>query len=366
MVVALVGVVVLAVAGAGFWALTRSAPKPVAKPVTVPAARTMVRQTVTASGTVASQRQAYLSFPGSGTVATVTAKVGDTVAAGQTLATQDTTMLDAAVSSAQAAVEAARASLSSARGSSATGSQLSAARAQLAAAEAKLTTARNERSGATMTAPFAGVVAQVNVTQGAKVAGAVSTTTGMGTSAVASSSLQASAQVVVVDVTAWQVNATVGTADVPQLKQGMASTVTPTGSSAQLPGTLTSVGIVGSSTAGQASFPIVVSITGNPPNLYIGGTADVTITLGESEVLTVPTAAIRTENDQPTVRLLRDGTETTVQVKLGRAVGQQTEVKEGVREGDQVVVPPEAATAAASASASASSPAGSAASRSPR
>lgn len=351
-------VVVLVGAGLALWRLTRPAPTtPTAQTVTVAAARTILRQSITASGTLASQRQSYLNFPAAGTVATVQVKIGDAVAAGQVLATQDSTMLDAAVSSAEAGVEAARANLTTVRNSSsATDTQITTARAQLASAQAKLTTARNDRAGATMTAPFAGVVAQVNLTQGIKVAGSVSTTTGAGTTATASSSLQAGAQIVVVDVTAWQVNANVGTADLGSLKQGMASLVTPTGSNAHLPGTLTSIGIVGSSSSGQASFPIIVTITGNPPNLYIGGTADVAITISESEALAVPTGAVHTENGQSMVRMVKDGTEKPVPVKLGRTLGQQTEILEGIREGDRVVIPAEAASPSPSGPA-ASSPA---------
>ena len=42
---------------------------------------------------------------------------------------------------------------------------------------------------------------------------------------------------------------------------------------------------------------------------------------------------------QPTVKVMRNGVETSVKVMLGRTYGTLTEVTEGVVEGDEVVVP---------------------------
>ncbi len=352
---------VLAGAGLLVWRLTRPAPAPVAATTTAKATKTTLRQAVSASGTIAPQRQSYLNFPAAGTVKTVSAQIGDTVTAGQVLATQDTTTLDAAVSSAEAAVNAASSSLDTLLDNgSATDTQIASARAQLASAQAKLTQAKADQQGATIAAPFAGVVAQVNLTAGAKVAGSGSTTTGAGTTTTVTSATQASAQLVIVDTTAWQVNATVGMADLSQLKQGMAVLVTPTGSGAQLPGTLTSIGIVGSTSAGTASFPIIVTITGNPPNLYIGGTADASVTVSQTEALTVPTAAVSTVDGKTVVTVVRSGTETVAPVTVGRTSGPLTEITAGLSEGDEVVIPAGArATGNGSARPTASRPSGS-------
>ncbi len=338
-------VALLVVAGASFgiWRLTRPAQATTTEQpttMTVKASKSTMKQTVTASGTLAPQRQAYLNFPASGTVQSVRVQLGDTVQQGQVLATQDTTTLDAAVTSAAAAVNSASSSLNTLLDSTtATQAQIDAARAQLASAQAKLVSAKNDQAGATITAPFPGVVAQVNLTANAKVSGAVSTSTGAGTTTQVSSTTQASAQIVVVDITSWQVNATVGMADLASLKQGMATVVTPTGTTSQLPATLTSIGIVGTTTSGQASFPIIVAITGNPPNLYVGGTADLTITVSEIQALTVPTTAIHQTNGQTMVTVSKNGANTEVPVKVGRAFGQLTEITEGVAEGDEIVVP---------------------------
>jgi RND family efflux transporter MFP subunit len=341
-IAAVVAVVLLAGAGYLVWQVTRPAPAAQTVPTTtiVKAQKQTMRQTVSASGTIAPQRQSYLNFPAAGTVLAVKVNLGDTVKAGTVLATQDTTSLDAAVTSAEAAANSAQSTLNTLLDTStSTSEQIAAARAQLASAEAKLVSARNDQAGAVMTSPIDGVVAQVNLTANTKVTGSASITTGAGTSTTISTSTANSAQMVVVDPTSWQLNATVGMADLSVLKQGMTATVLPTGSAAPVPATLNAVGLVGSSTSGQATFPITLLITGNPAGMYIGGTADATITVSSIEALTIPTAAISIENGQPTVKVMKSGVETATTVKLGRTFGNLTEITDGVVEGDEIVVP---------------------------
>lgn len=294
---------------------------------------------------MAPQNQAYLNFPAAGTVSAVNVQLGQTVAAGQVLATQDTTTLASAVTSAQAGVDSAQSSLTTLNGSSSsTTAQIEAAKAQLASAQAKLASAQSDLAGATMTAPFAGVVAQVNITANSKVNGTSSTTTGAGTTTVVSATTSSSAQVVVVDTSTWQVNSTVGMADLASLKQGLICTVTATGATTSFPGTLTSIGIVGTTTSGTTSYPIIVTLTGNPTGLYVGGSADVTIVVSSVTVLTVPTAAVQQTGGQTYVTVVKTGVQTKTDVTVGRTFGTRTEITKGVVEGDEVLVPTQATT----------------------
>ena len=61
--------------------------------VTVPVTTGTIQQTVTSSGTIEPASQASLNFAVSGTVTAVDVKAGQTVTAGQVLATVDTTAL---------------------------------------------------------------------------------------------------------------------------------------------------------------------------------------------------------------------------------------------------------------------------------
>jgi hypothetical protein len=190
-----------------------------------------------------------------------------------------------------------------------------------------------------LTAPFAGVVAQVNLTANSTVKGTSSTTTGPGTTTTVSASALTTAQVVVVDTSTWLVNATVGMADLASLRQGLTATVTPTGGTTSLPGTLTSIGIVGTTTSGTTSYPIIITLNGTPTGLYVGGSADVRIVVSSVTVLTVPTTAIQQENGQTFVTVVKSGTNTRTPVTIGRTYGARTEITAGVAVGDEVVVP---------------------------
>ena len=339
-IVAAVALVVVAGGGVLIWRLNRPvAAAATTTTTTVKAAKTTQRTSVSATGTLAPQNQAYLNFPAAGTVSAVNVQLGQTVAAGAVLATEDTTTLASAVTSAQAGVDSAQSSLTTLNASSSsTTAQISAANAQLASAQAKLTSAQSDLAGATMTAPFAGVIAQVNLTVNSKVNGTSSTTTGPGTTTQVSSTASSAAQIVVVDTSTWLVNSTVGMADLASLKQGLTCAVTATGGTASLAGTLTSIGIVGSTSAGTTSYPIIVTLTGNPTGLYVGGSADVTIVVSSVTALTVPTAAVQQESGQAYVTLVKNGVQTKTNVTVGRTFGIRTEITNGVAEGDEVLV----------------------------
>jgi len=231
--------VLLAAVGVGGWAWdhSRTAAASTLVPITYTVQPTTLQQSVTTTGTFAPAVQDNLSFPASGTVTAVKVTVGQKVTKGQLLATQDTAALSAAVTSAQATLDAANSELSSLQAnSSTTATQLSSAQAAVASDQAKLTQAQQNLSGATMTSPIAGVVAQVNLTVGTTVNGASSTTGSaagagsggsgnLGGAGSGNGASGATGEVVVVDTSSWLVNATVGAADLPSLKAGLQATM---------------------------------------------------------------------------------------------------------------------------------------------
>ena len=94
-----------------------------------------------------------------------------------------------------------------------------------------------------------------------------------------------------------------------------------------------------SSSSGTAAFPVVIDVTGTPEGLHAGTTATVAITVKQlTDVLTVPTQAVRTTNGATTVQLSTNGTVTTAPVTVGGVYGTSTVVTTGLSEGDMVVV----------------------------
>lgn len=337
--------VALAVAGAAAastWALTRTAS---AAPTTnlVAASTSDVSQSVATTGTIQPKQRADLSFSVSGKVTTVAASVGQKVSKGAVLATLDTTTLTSAVNTAAAAVTAAQQQIAAVSGGTAT--QVASANAQLAQAESQLATARDDLAAASLTAPFTGVVATVGIsvgdTAGSSAGGGSTGGAGGGATGGSTATTTSTTSVITVITTnAWVVNASVGSADLAQLKKGLQAQITPTGSRTPVFGTVTSLGIVASSsTSGSATFPVVIDVTGTPTGLYAGGSVSVTILVKKvTGVLTVPTPAVLTENGRTVVHQVVGGKQVSTPVTTGTVYGPLTEITAGLKAGDQVVV----------------------------
>jgi len=314
-----------------------------------------IRQSVSATGTLEPAHRADLTFAVSGTVTSLPVVVGDTVRAGAVLATVDTSSLETAVTSAQASVSATQDQLTAQQDAGSSAVQIASTQAQLADAQAKLADSETALAAASMTSPIAGTVAQVNIAAGDKVggtasasspsaagsAGSSSSSAGAGASSSSASAASASstAQVVVISTTSWVVNASVGSADLPQLKKGQQAEITPSGSATKIFGTVKSVGIVASSSSsGSASFPVTIAVTGSPKGLYAGGAADVAIIVKQVEnLLSVPTNAVHTESGKTVVHQLKGGAQVSTPVKVGTTYGAVTQILSGLKAGDKVV-----------------------------
>lgn len=316
----------------------------------VRATRSTQVSTVSLAGTIAPRTRANVTFRVPGTVDRIAVKVGDQVAAGGVLATVDPVDLRAAVALAEAQASAARAQLSTVLDTDgATDAQVAAAQAQVRSADAGLDNARNRLADARLTSPIAGTVAQVAVEVGDQV-------TGSGASAPSGSSLggldlgsltggsatpASGAHVVVIATDAWQMEAGVGTADLPGLRAGQDAVVTPTGTSAVLDARVDTVGIAATTNAGAtATFPVTLAIEDDSVPLFSGASADAVVTVGTyPDVLTVPVTAVTTSEGRSTVRLLRAGQVSEHEVTLGRRFDSAVEVTDGLTAGDEVQVP---------------------------
>jgi macrolide-specific efflux system membrane fusion protein len=327
--------------------------------------RSTERQTVTVSGTFAPRRAGYLSFPTAGKVTSVRVTVGDRVREDDALATIDAGDLRSAVTVARAEVEAAQEQLDQSVKDKAGAATIAAARAGLESAQQQLRLARHNLDNATLRSTLDGVVAAVNVHEGAQsgqgsgAAGSgggpdqdagmdpgIGPGTGMdpgaGTDSGASgagdtASRAAAADIVVVEPGRWIVDIAVNSNDIGLITKGQAAIVTPTGSSRALPATVRTVGVIGSSGTGAVTFPATIAVRGKHDGIYIGGTSTVTITVEElTDILTVPTAAVEDVDGTTTVTKIVGGTEQKVPVTLGETFGSRTQILVGLAAGDQI------------------------------
>jgi multidrug efflux pump subunit AcrA (membrane-fusion protein) len=106
-------------------------------------------------------------------------------------------------------------------------------------------------------------------------------------------------------------------------------------------GTVSSVGIFSTDQSGVESVPVTVMITGQPPGIRAGMTAEADITLiQKTHVLTVPSAAVHTSGTRSFVDEFVNGRTVSHDVRVGVVGTDVTQIVSGLSDGTQVVVPP--------------------------
>jgi membrane fusion protein, macrolide-specific efflux system len=329
----------------------------------VTATRGTLAQTVSASGTIEPETTDDLSFSVPGTVTAVNVKAGDAVTAGQVLATVDSASLASSVAQAQATVDSDAAKVASDTSADASSAQLSADESSLTSARSQLAEAQAALADASLTSPIAGTVSTVNLTVGqqlgssggsgtaltgsasgggASASSSSSSSGGAGggsTSAASSSASSSSAEVEVVSTGTYVVNLSVDDTEIAHIAKGDQATVTPSGGTTSATGTVTSVGAIASSSSGVSSFPVVVTVSGNPTGFYGGDSATVAVIYQQvANAIQVPVAAVTQAGGQSTVTLVVGGRHVTRTVTTGTQSNGEMQVTRGVSAGDQVVV----------------------------
>jgi multidrug efflux pump subunit AcrA (membrane-fusion protein) len=201
----------------------------------------------------------------------------------------------------------------------ASAAQLAADQAAIDSADAAVTEAEQNLAAATLTSPISGTVAAVGLTAGASASGASITIVGAGIQ---------------------KVSTTVPLSRIDLVKKGQAVTVAADGVATTLHGTVTSIGMLSTTTGSSTTFLVTVTLDDEQPSLYDGTGADVVITTGTAEnVVTVANSALRAgPRGTYTVTVLKNGVTSTKTVTVGVAGPDVTEVKSGLAMGDQVVV----------------------------
>jgi multidrug efflux pump subunit AcrA (membrane-fusion protein) len=365
---ATVAAVAVLAAAIGTYAATRGGGAAAASATTTvrTVATGTIKQSVSATGTLAPATQSSLTFPVSGQVTEVDVAAGDKVTAGQVLAKIDAASLAVNVAQAQATVATAQAKVDNDTTSGASATQAAADQAALTAANNQLSSAKSQEATATMTSPIAGVVATVNLVKGQTVSGTsssgssgsagTSASTGStggtgaggaggggatGTGSTSATSSSTTAQILVISTSSWIVNATVDATSVGLIAKGDQAQLTVTGATGAVYGTISSIGLVSSSTSTTASYPVVVSVTGSPSGLHDGAGVTAALTYKQlNNVVVVPSTALhRTSSGGQYVEQVTNGKTVQTTVQVGAAAAGQTQITSGLKAGDQIVVP---------------------------
>jgi len=346
--VALLLVLVAGITGCGQQEAVRD--EPLVPVETVQAKKADLAHTLNTSGEIAADVEVAVAPKASGRVAAVLVRVGDRVSRGQTLIQLDAADAQNGVAQAEAGlgiagvnVEMAEQGLADAQlnfernkalfeaeaiaqsqldqaesGLKSAQAGLKLAQEQLKQARAALDNARQNLGSFTVASPMAGLVAAVNVETG-EMAG-----------------LQAPV-VTLVQLDTVRVKVNLAENFIGSIKPGLEVPVTINSLGKQYTGTVTSVGPKADPVT--RAFPVEIKLDNKNGEIKSGMVADLLLSTGTSKgAVAVPVDAVMEREGQFTVFIVEDGRAKEVSVKVGVSANQLTEIKEGIKEGQHVIV----------------------------
>ncbi len=230
----------------------------------------------------------------------------------------------AQLTAAEAQVASARYQLSQLQAQP-TAQAVASAKASVEQAQVALTQAQEQLSGATITTPLAGTVIAVNIQQGDAVSS--------GTPAI----------VLVPDVPPV-VDANVDEVDVASIAVGQPVHLSFNALPGRtITGTVTSIAPTSTSVGGAVAYQVQIGFTPGRLPVRLGMTANVAIVVASADnALLVPSRAITVDRQAGkyyVTRLLPDGTQQRLQVRIGLHNDTQTQIVQGVQAGDKLVLP---------------------------
>jgi HlyD family secretion protein len=232
----------------------------------------------------------------------------------------------ASLASATQQLAAARSSLSTTENSTSP-QTIQIDNAQIQIDQVNVNTLQHQLDGATLTAPIAGVVSQVNVKAGQSVTGGG----GSGSSATYA--------IVIYTPGAYAMTGTVSDSQVNLVAVGQTAQVTPAGSTQALLGKVSAIAPAATVSSGVATFAVTAQLTDTSNSIKPGISATASIVVNQVvHVLTVPTSAVHTTAAGSTVQVLVNGAPQSVAVQTGASDPTRTEILSGLNLNQVVVI----------------------------
>lgn len=334
---------------------------------------------VTASGNVSSGNNATITTQATGIVSEVYVANGDSITVGQNIATlvldqasqQKQTAAYASYLSAQNALNTAKSKMNSLQAALFTANQtfvkgagiqnpitddptyiiqranwlqaesdynnqkgvISAAQAQLSSASLSLSQVSN-----IITAPITGIVSNLTLTPGLPIISSGNSSAASTDGSTASNSQ--SVGNITLEGGSLQAEVALSEIDVTGVKTG-GEKVTMTLDAfpnKTFTGKVVSINTNGSVSSGVTTYPAIITFDTAPSNIYPNMAVSAKIiTDVKNDVILVPSGAVQTTNGQSSVRVMRNGQVTSVNVEVGSSNDTQTEITSGIQEGDVIV-----------------------------
>lgn len=189
-----------------------------------------------------------------------------------------------------------------------------------------------QQVSSTVTAPISGTVSNLKIAAGTPILASTTSSTSNSTST------QTLGNVTLSDAKP-QATVNLTEIDVTHIKVGDKATLTLDAfPDKTFTGVVSSIDTNGAVSSGVTTYPTTITFDSAPDNIYpnMGVNADI-ITNVADNTLIVPTTAIQTVNGTSTVRILKNGQVSQVEVTTGNTSDSETEIKSGLSEGQTVV-----------------------------
>ncbi len=311
---------------------------------------------VSASGNVVVNQNATVDPDITGTVANLSVSVGEQIKKGQLLFTivndqlgLNTDQANGSYKSAQASLISAEAGVTSAEASlkatkksttsvhedkvaaeqkiEASKASLVASKQSLSNALANLSYAQTQAAKRNVTSPIDGTVNEVNIKNGDDL------------SRVSGSGSNAKAPIIVGDMGTLKTQVQVNEVDISNVKIGQKVTLT----FDALPdftttGKVEAMDSLGTISSGVVTYNVTIGFDEIDPKIKPGMSVSAAIiTNAKSDVIMVPSSAVKIQSGQSYVEILQNGAPQKVNVQIGDTNGTDTEITSGVVVGDNVV-----------------------------
>jgi len=187
-----------------------------------------------------------------------------------------------------------------------------------------------QQLSAMVTAPTAGTIGDITIVPGMQITNTTSATTNTVSSQTIASIINPGNPVITVDLSEI---------DAAKVKSGEKATVTFDAlPNKTFTGKVLGINTTGTVSSGVTTYPAIIQLDTADRSILpnMSATANIIVSV-KNDVLTVPTSAIQTINNQSMVRVLQGGNMTQIPVETGIASDTDTEIISGLSEGQTVV-----------------------------
>ncbi len=181
-----------------------------------------------------------------------------------------------------------------------------------------------------ITAPISGTISNLNLTPGLPISSVATSDNSSSSQSVGNVKLEGGNLQALVNLTEI---------DVTKVKVGQKVTlVLDAFPDKTFTGKVSAINTNGSVSSGVTTYPTTITFDTSTDSIYPNMAVTATIIISvKQDALLIPSGALQTQNGVSSVRVLKNGNITQVEVQVGESSDTQTEIQSGISEGDEVV-----------------------------